>query len=245
MPTRPPPRSTLALAPLAGVLLLLAGCAASAPASATSADAHTADGPALTTADAAPADRGDSPAAHDASADLPTDRRDGSSIGAACRRDGECDPDQRCSAGGENQCAGLWRPSPSSCRSDLDCRAPADAFVICAPLPGCPAGSGGMCVPGCTSDAECPGQVCLPDHHCGPKPCSAPTDCTGGLVCNAQKVCARPPCTSDASCAPDFACLPNGTCSRKRCGADSDCRVACVNGSCQPELGRCIYRFNP
>jgi hypothetical protein len=113
---------------------------------------------------------------------------------------------------------GRCDPSFSAgCMSDGDCASDAGTLLVCEPTPcGCP---GQECVPGCTTNADCPEELsCSASHHCVAPSCD---------------VNAGPGCPSD------FTCQPTGQCKRKSCATDGDCAVTCVNGACYSRSGKC------
>jgi hypothetical protein len=109
------------------------------------------------------------------------------------------------------------------------------------------AGAVGRCTnlaaPACSSDAQCPGGVCL-GGHCAPAAepaCSATAQCPAGAVCLDNTCRAGPSCIEDADCGrlfpgQRFACVDKETrwCRNApgvRCTSAADC-PSCPHGAC-------------
>jgi hypothetical protein len=154
-------------------------------------------------------------------AGAPTSGTGGSS--GLCRQESDCsdlEPGDVCVPpdGPSGFCGGACTEGPV-CATDADCADQGPA-TICGQDPcACATLSGGTCVPGCTTDADCDtGEVCAPSHHCQPKPCTGATDCPAHFDCEAV----------------------SAGCQRRACGTDADCTTGfCVQGACYDALGTC------
>lgn len=124
-----------------------------------------------------------------------------------------------CTSGGRFECR-----TDADCPSDQEC----GLFGTCGPCrtsDACPAGTicvdgwlGGVCEPGCRSNAECQrDEVCQGTDGCV-RGCRSSDDCSAGHVCHGIKCV--PGCRSDSECGAEL-CV-NDRCSA-RCTSDRDC----------------------
>jgi hypothetical protein len=149
----------------------------------------------------------------------------GVGIGGVCSSNAECNlPGQLryCWAGGPLGCPDGYS---LNCTKDSDC---ADAGQICLNL---------------QSSGQCSGPApLLAATQCGPK-CGGVADCPvtsppGGLACLPSGHCGAIKCAGADGCPVDYACLDDA-CQVKPCTSDSECSVACVNGQCAAQMGKC------
>ncbi len=104
-------------------------------------------------------------------------------------------------------------PEEEVCQGDGDCA----AGSICEPL-RCACMGQHVCVPGCTSDAECgEGEACGDDGRCAAARCQSQDECPVNFRCD------------------------SGGCLRRACTTSESCEGYCVGGSCYAEPGSCNF----
>ncbi len=126
-------------------------------------------------------------------------------------------------------------PACVECGADSDC--PSN-HPHCVAQPGL----GGKCRE-CASNADCSEGVCS-DTGCIPG-CTSDRDCPDPLApCSAHKRCEAIHCTATTSCPSHSQCSASGTCERVPCATDRECGTGvCVAGACNEMLGHCFSQL--
>jgi hypothetical protein len=128
-------------------------------------------------------------------------------------------------------------PTCVECVADTDC--PSN-HPHCVAQPGL----GGKCRQ-CASTADCSDGVCS-DAGCVPG-CTSDNDCPDPLApCSVHSRCEAIHCASTTGCPAHSQCSAAGVCARTSCTVDHDCGTGiCVNGACYGMPGHCFSQFFP
>lgn len=181
---------------------------------------------------------------------------------SVCTTDADCPKDHHCNALGDGSCQGCLNdgscinsPNGPKC-DDGTGNGPGAGYCYhqCGATAGdCPQGQicdtsrGGLCVPACSTNADCQnGQVC---HGGQCQACTTDSQCNPGDVCSSSGACVPNPGCTDAQCKTNLgqAYYCDGVtnqcqlgCTASGCtGGTSDCNPCSGGATCDTSTGQC------